>query len=237
VPLGADEGELGNSIRTADTLSGRLQAPVEPGLYEVRYILNEGRRTLASVQVEILEAEVSIEAPPVVRVTEDLRVAWSNTIDGRDFITIVPLGADEGTIGSSIRASTGSPADLQAPAEPGLYEVRYVLNEGRRTLASATVEVVAADVPINQGAELQVPDTVAPGATITVNWTGGVAGGDQRVALAMPSQPDFTWIEAQPTTEGPPLEFQAPMEPGTYEFRYLDIDNREVLSRVTFEVK
>ena len=238
VPLGADEGTLGNSIRASADQPGGLQAPAEPGFYEIRYMLNEGRRTLATAQIEIAAAEVAIEvSATIIRATDEFRVTWSSTIDGRDFITIVPLGADEGTLGTSIRASAGSPGDLEAPVQPGLYEVRYVLNEGRRTIATTTIEVVAADAALNQGATLDVPETVAPGATFAVNWTAEVTGGDQRITLAAPDQADFTWIAMKAAADGPPLEFQAPAEPGFYEIRFLDIGRQEVLSRVIFEVR
>lgn len=77
-------------------------------------------------------------------------------------------------------------------AAPGLYEVRYILNEGRRTLASISFEVVAADAPMDDGAGLSVPPRGAAGAAITVSWTGGSDSADQRIALAHADQADFT---------------------------------------------
>jgi len=237
VPLGADEGALGNSVRGNQDTPADLQAPAEPGLYEVRYVLNEGRRTLATVEIEIVEAEVTLTAPEVVRATAEFDVSWSNAINGRDFITIVPFGADEGELGASIRANQDSPGELEAPEEPGLYEIRYVLNEGRRTIAVVEIEVVAADAQLNLGVVLEVPETVGAGETFAVSWTQAEAGGDQRVSLARADQADFSWVGVQSAADGPPLEFEAPAEPGFYEVRFLDIDRRAVLSRAIVEVR
>jgi len=239
VPVGADEGALGNYVRANADQPADLQAPAEPGFYEVRYVLDEGRVTLATAMIELVEAEVTIEAATaIVRAGGEVRVTWTGTVSTRDFIAIVPLGAAEGTLaGYYLAANDAGAATLIAPDEPGFYEVRYILNEGRRTLASATIEVVPADAQINQGATLEVPAIVAPGAAFSVSWTAEVTGGDQRITLASPDQPDFTWIAMQSAAAGPPLEFTAPSAPGFYEIRFLDIASQTVLSRATIEVR
>ncbi len=180
---------------------------------------------------------MTLTAPEVVRATAEFDVSWSNAINGRDFITIVPFGADEGELGASIRANQDSPGELEAPEEPGLYEIRYVLNEGRRTIAVVEIEVVAADAQLNLGVVLEVPETVGAGETFAVSWTQAEAGGDQRVSLARADQADFSWVGVQSAADGPPLEFEAPAEPGFYEVRFLDIDRRAVLSRAIVEVR
>ena len=73
---------------------------------------------------------------------------------------------------------------LTAPAETGLYEIRYVLDEGSKTLASSPLEVVAADAPLDDGAGLSAPASATPGETITVSWTISPDDADRRVALA-----------------------------------------------------
>ena len=172
VPLGADQGALGNWIRASVAMPADLQAPSAPGLYEVRYVLNEDRRTLAVAQIEIVEAEVTITAPPTAVAGARIEVSWSNTIDGRDFITIVPLGANQGTQGDSVRANAEMPAVLQAPAAPGLYEVRYVLNEGRRTIAAAKIEIVQPAVSVT------APPVAVAGMTFEVSWAPALGDRD-----------------------------------------------------------
>ncbi|PVA12000.1 hypothetical protein DC366_03525 [Pelagivirga sediminicola] len=234
---GADEGKVNSHIRVKDASEGRLTAPGTPGLYELRYVLEEGRRTLASVQFEAVEAEVGISGPGTVRAGTDLDVSWSSTINASDFVTIVPMGTDEGKVSAHIRAGSATEGRLKAPGTPGLYELRYVLENGRRTLASAPLEVVAADAPLDDGAGLTVPETAAPGETITVTWTGGGEGADQRIALARKDQPDFGWITANKIGPEQTMELTLPDQPGLYEVRYLDISGQKLLGRSVVVVK
>ncbi|SDU13126.1 vWA domain-containing protein [Halopseudomonas salegens] len=239
VPAGADEGERGTWTRVGSATATNLVAPAEPGMYELRYILDKGRSTVASAPVEVVAAEVSLVAPDVVRQGEPMRVSWSTIIHRRDYVVIVPLGADEGTRPSDYwrRVASTNQHDFAAPQQEGLYEVRYVLNEGGKTAASTVVEIVDATAQIDSGAELKAPASGQPGDTVVVTWTGGSDGADQRIALAGAEQQDFTWIEAQATNEEGELSFVLPAESGVYEFRYLDIRAQEVLSRAIIEVE
>src|SRR5690606_40595435 len=128
-----------------------------PGIYELRYVLEEGRRTLASEIVEVVEGDFSFTEPNQVIRGAAFAVSWRGTIKSCDFITIVPAGSEEGKVEGHIRVRDHSEGRLTAPGTPGLYELRYVLEEGRRTLASAIVEVVDAE------AVLAGPRTVRAG--------------------------------------------------------------------------
>ncbi len=237
VPADADVGTVDNHIRVKDDDKGRLTAPGAPGLYELRYVLEEGRRTLASVPVEVVEAEVSISGPGIVRAGTDVDITWSATINGSDFITIVPAEADEGKVEAHIRTRDATEGRIKAPEAIGLYEIRYVLEEGRSTLASAPLEVLAADAPLDDGAGLDVPASARPGDVITISWKGGSDSADQRISLARVDQPDFSWIAAYKVGADKIMELKIPEEPGRYEVRFLDISGRKVLGRAIVEVK
>ena len=77
VPMGAEEGDHGDYTRVGDETEGTLRAPAEAGLYEVRYVLDEGKRTLASVEIEIVAAEASVSAPGLAIAGESFPVSWS----------------------------------------------------------------------------------------------------------------------------------------------------------------
>lgn len=237
VPAGADEGSHGTYVDVGNKTSGNLVAPGNPGLYEVRYVLKEGRRTQAVQPVEVVEAVLTIGGPDVVRASSVMRVAWSQAIHPHDRITIVPSGVDEGSHGTYIDAGSTTSGDLKVPKETGLYEVRYVLKEGRRTLASHAFEVVDADAPLDDGAGLSAPAQAGAGQTVTVSWTGGADSADRRIALAHADQADFSWIAAHKTGTAQSLELMMPQEAGTYEVRYLDVSGRKVLGRAIVEVK
>ena len=237
VPVGTKEGTRGNYLRAGKNTEGALKAPAEPGLYELRYILDEGKKTLANAAIEVVEAEIGISGPGIVRAGSDVDVTWSSTISASDIINIVPAGADEGTRNIYFRTGDKTKGRLTAPAETGLYEIRYMLDEGKKTIASAPLEVVAADAPLDDGAGLSVPASAAPGETITITWTGASDSADQRISLARKEQPDFSWISVQSVGEEKSMELTMPDEAGIYEIRFLDIAGRQLLGRSVVEVK
>ena len=126
---------------------------------------------------------------------------------------------------------------LPAPSETGLYEIRYILDAGSRTLARHMLEVVEETAALDTGGSLSVPSTASAGERVEVSWTSSSDSTDQRITLARPDQADFTWIEAQRTNNEPPLFFTLPTEPGHYEFRLLDVTARTILSRSIIEVR
>ena len=237
VPAGADEGKYGDYIRVRDKLEGSLIVPAEAGLYEVRYVLQEGNRTLARSNLELTEAEIGIAAPPVVRAGTKVRVSWSASVHPQDYVTIVPAGAKEGSYGDYVRVRNHLHADLTVPGEEGLYEVRYILHQGDRTMASAPLEVIAADAPLDDGAGLTAPGEASPGTTITVSWSGGSDSTDQRISIARADQPDFSWVTVHRIKGDTSMNLTVPKEPGTYEIRYLDISNRKILGRSILQVR
>ncbi len=195
LPMGADEGELGTWSRVGSSSTQTdLVAPSDPGMYELRYVLDEGRRTLASAAIEVISVEIEVSGPDVVRAGDQLRVMWSDRVNDRDLVTILPLGADEGELGEWARVgSSQMQRDFTAPDVTGMYEVRYVLDEGRLTLGRHVFEVVDATATLGNGVLLEVPETAAPGATITVTWSGNETGINQRIALARSDQALFTY--------------------------------------------
>ena len=115
------------------------------------------------------EYDVSVSAPDSALAGSAFDVSWTGTVHYRDFVTIVPMGADAGTRDNYFRVGKDDGTDsLKAPAETGLYEVRYVLNEGRRTVASQTIEVTEPEVTVS------APDSALAGSAFDVSWTGTV---------------------------------------------------------------
>lgn len=237
VPVGAGEGSLGNYIRTKNKMEGSLTAPGEPGLYELRYMLEAGRKTLASTPVEVVSAEIEINGPDIARTQTDIDVTWSTIINKRDFIVLVPVGADEGSLGTYMRVKNKTEGRLEAPDQPGLYELRYVLEAGRKTVARVPLEVVSADTPLDDGVDLVAPSKAGKGEVITIKWAGTVDSSDQRMSLARKGQPDFSWISVQPVGEEKTMDLTVPDEAGIYEIRFLDVAGQKLLGREAIEVE
>ena len=131
VPLDAKADEIGNHLRTKDATSGALRAPGDTGLYEVRYVRDEGRTVAGRRTIEVTPPRAVVKAPDSVVAGARFQVSWTNPVAGRDIVTIVPAGSDEGTIAEHLRVRDDKQGELTAPGDPGLYEVRYVLDEGR----------------------------------------------------------------------------------------------------------
>ncbi|MGO3356458.1 MAG: vWA domain-containing protein [Oceanisphaera sp.] len=237
VPANADANRHKNHIRTKNNTDGRLTAPGESGLYELRYVLEAGRKVLASAPIEVVSAEVGISGPSVVRAGSSIDARWSSTINSRDFITLAPMGAEENYLKHHIRTKNKREGRLSAPDAIGLYELRYVLEASRQVLARASVEVVGANAPLDYGAGLVVPESATAGEVITIRWTGAFDSGDQRIALARQDQADFSWVTAHSVGEEKTITLTMPDEVGLYEIRFLDIAGRKLLGRAVIRVK
>ncbi len=70
----------GNNLVVRDGSSGTLSAPADPGMYELRYILREGSKTLARAQIEVALPEVTIAAPATVLAGARFEVSWTGAI-------------------------------------------------------------------------------------------------------------------------------------------------------------
>ena len=237
VPMGADEGSHGDYTRVRDAAEGNLQAPADTGMYEIRYVLDEGKRTMASQPIEITAPEVTLSAQDKLRAGDALRVEWAGAVHPQDYITLVPMGTPDGDHAEYFRVRDGSSHDITAPDQPGLYELRYMLNEGRRVMARHTVEILAADAPLSSGASLSAPDSAAAGSQIEVGWSVDSTSADQRITLARADQAIFTWLSATKVDGPPPLSITLPDEPGSYELRFLDVTNQSVLARKVLVVE
>ncbi len=118
-----------------------LVVPLAPGEYEVRYLSGAEGAVLASVPVTVTETVVVIQAPAEVDAGATFTVTWQGPNSANDYLTVVPVGAPEGTQGSVAFTLWGPALELTAPDAPGSYEVRYVNGLYRASLGSVPVTV------------------------------------------------------------------------------------------------
>ncbi len=238
VPAGAPENEFGNYQVVRDASEVALTMPADPGMYELRYLMREGPKVLATAMIELTPPEVSVTGPEQIRAGDDIAVEWTGTVSTNDYINLVPMGAADDKFGTYLTVREATSATLEAPSDPGLYELRYVLREGTRVLARHTVEVLAADAALNTGGALTAPDSAAPGSTIDVSWQVDSTSADQRITLARGNQAIFTWLQAVKITDGATgVQIDLPNDPGVYELRFLDVAGQEVLARKVITVE
>ena len=148
-------GSRSQRSRVRGNTSTTLVAPSEPGDYELRYQLNQNREVMGRLPVRVVDARVAVAAPAQVEADERFDVRWSEPIHSRDRVTIVPVDAAEdarGSRGQRTRVRNNTSRSLTAPSEPGDYEVRYQLNQDRRVMGRAFVEVVPTGTAIPEAA-------------------------------------------------------------------------------------
>jgi len=231
VPAKAEDGTYGNYDRLEDRTEGELRAPAEPGFYEVRLQLNAGDRVLSRTPIEVVDADVTVSAPAQVVVGSAFPVTWqAEGLHPRDYVTIVPAGADDGTYGDYDRMEGDAEGELRAPVEPGLYEVRLQLDAGDRVLARASVEVVDADVTVSAPAQAVV------GSAFPVTWQAEGLHPRDYVTIVPAAADDGAYGDYDRMEGDAEGELRAPAEPGLYEVRLqLDAGDR-VLARAPVEV-
>jgi len=125
---------------------GQVRTPGEPGELEARYharVAEGGTRVVGrSPAFASLPIEASVNAPDEIPAGTTFDVPWQGPNNDGDYLTIVPTGTRDGTrAGNWTATNRGNPATLTAPAEPGQYEVRYILREGHTTIARVVVTV------------------------------------------------------------------------------------------------
>lgn len=134
----------GQYARYADTSRGspaRVEAPVDAGPAEIRYMSGQGTKVLARRPITVAAPQVTLKAPAKAVAGTTVAVAWTGPNNPGDYFTIVAKSAADGTSNQTVPASRGSPASLRTPAQPGTAEIRYVSGQGNRVLARADLEL------------------------------------------------------------------------------------------------
>ena len=188
--------------------------PPEPGEYEVRYTLNQDRVVIARATITVTALTASLDAPESVIAGAALAVGWTGPDYRNDFISISEVDAREGTYETYTYTREGTPLTVAAPLVPGTYELRYVLNQDKKTAASRTIEVL----PVT--ARLEATDSAPAGAELEVTWTGPDYRNDF-VSVARPGDNPGAYENYTNAREGSPLSVTMPAIPGSYELRYV----------------
>jgi Ca-activated chloride channel family protein len=204
-------------VRDAADASVRVETPAAAGAYELRYVSpRRGYSVLARAPLQVTEVQASIEAPAQAQSGTRITVTARGPVATGHWIGFAEVGATAGMALDYARP-TGevSEVELRVPAEPGDYELRYVLNESERVLVSRPIKVLASSVYVRGPAEVAAGSTVeveASGPLDGSHWIGfapaGGAPGEYR---------DYTRPEAGTTR----YTLRAPSEPGDYELRYV----------------
>ena len=228
-----DEVYLDYEYVTDESGTAELRLPAEAATLEARYhveLPEGGTRVVGrSAPFASVQATVTLDLPAEVAGGTAFDVAWTGPDNERDYLTVVPADAPDGQYQQYRYTRENSTLQFTAPVEPGDYEVRYQSDYGDEVVARAPFTVTASAIT------LDVPAEVAAGTSFDVAWTG--PNGNRDYLTVVPADAaDDTYQEYSYTSEGPTLDFTAPITPGRYEVRYQSDRERGVFARQAFTV-
>ena len=207
-------------IRYAYTQSGtpvELLMPAAPGNYELRYVLNEGGKVLATRPITTTPVTANLDAADTANAGDELLVTWDGPDYNNDYISVAKIDANGNRYEKYTYTASGSPLQLKMPVEPGQYELRYVMAQDSTVIATRPVNVT------NIHATLNAPETAKVGESIVVEWTGPDYKSDY-IDVASPTPvatAQTRYINYSYTESGSPTRLQMPTEPGDYVIRYV----------------
>ena len=221
VPAGYTKtsGELSYAY-TNQGSSLELQAPTQAGAYELRYIADasDGRRALTTIPLEVLEAHAELAFNPEVSLGQEVEVYWKGPNTKNDYIDLVPRGEmSTRSERSYFYTKRGNPFKLRVPAEPGEYDIRYILQGPEKRFILAREPLSLRDV----SASLSFPNTAAAGANLEISWQGPAAKNDYidivpRGYTNTRGEKSYAY-----TKTGNPLSLRLPGTAGEYDVRYI----------------
>ncbi|MDQ8190654.1 vWA domain-containing protein [Roseibacillus persicicus] len=207
----------------------QIQAPMTPGAAEIRYIVGQGRETLARVDIELTEATVTLSAPETIVAGSDVQIEWTGPNNAGDFITVVPKDLPEKKWAKYAYTDIGSPMKVAAPLDAGEAEIRYIGGQGRDTLARIPITIEAPTIVLTAAASAEA------GSKVNVEWTAPNNQGDF-ITIVPKSTPEKKWLKYVYANAESPAGIQAPDEAGEAEIRYIAAQDRRTLARVSITI-
>lgn len=164
-----------------------VPAPPDAGSYVLRYLTTPDDRILARRDLTVTVPPVALRAPDTVRAGDVFRVQVEGDTDPMDWIALVHATSGDGRVWSRSRihqAEAGA-ATLEAPPDPGAYEVRYVTD-----VAPSRIRARVAVTVTPRAVSLTAPDRATAGAAIEVRVAGQPRVSDWLVVVPTEAGPD-----------------------------------------------
>lgn len=217
VPEGAPVGDWESYCYTGSGSPVILQAPLEAGVYEIRYSTEQvyPNPTLFTETITVITTDYAVMAPKEAMAGSSMFVSFVGPNNPGDYVTIVPAGTPEGTWAGYFYTSNGNPGTLAVPVEPGDYEIRYSTEQTSPNPTLATTYITVIPVEIT----LAAPETVTAGEGFLVEWTGPDGTLDY-ITIVPAGSPEGSYESYAYTSAGSPVSLNAPSEPGAYEIWY-----------------
>lgn len=207
----------------------RLNMPLEPGEYEVRYVISQDRTIKAIQTITVESVDASLDFAPTAKIAEPFLVNWQGPDYKNDYIAVAEIGEKANKYINYTYTNKGSPLRVIMPTKPGQYEIRYIANGSPdQILASReiTVESVEASLTL-------VGDALASEPAL-IEWTGPDYKNDYIGVAEVGAQKYLTYTY---TRNGSPLRLKMPEKPGTYELLYYLGQGKTIIAREQIQVK
>ena len=228
--IGANNNKYINYTYTRDGSPLGLQMPVDPGTYQIRYILSQDRKVMATRNIEVSGLEVSVDAPETAIAGDTITVDWTGPDYQNDYVSVAEVGQADNAYKGYTYTREGNPLQLLLPLEAGDYEVRYIISQDRTVAARQPLRID----PVT--ATLSAKASAPAGGALTVNWEGPDYQADF-IAISEAGSKESQYTTFTYTREGSPLNVQVPAEPGNYELRYTaSTVGRKVITSQSLEV-
>ena len=218
--------------RGGDQKTVKFMAPIEPGQYALRYVLN-GKprdRDLAAATFTVTDVSATVSPPNTpIEAGSKFQVSWDGPDTRQDFISLTDVNAGPFTYTYGYQyTNRGNPVTLTAPTAAGEYVVRYVMRgqNGPKNRALAEATIIVGSVT----ATLDAPAEVPAGSNFQVGYTGPDG---QRNYIAIgeveidPGKIDYRY--GYSLARDNPVELTAPAKPGDYAVRYIQEGNKAVV--------
>lgn len=199
---------------TAAVTELELMPPSEPGEYELRYVLNERERIIATRPITVTASAVSVSGPSTAMAGDTVNIKATGPEGSGHWIGFAPAGSDVTSYRDYMRPQGAqTEGSLMAPTEAGDYELRYVLNEREKIVASQPIKVTAAV------AKLDAPASMATREEITVRWAGP-RHAQHWIGFVKRDTLDYLDYAQVPLT-GDTVALRAPDEAGDYDLVFV----------------
>lgn len=227
-----------------DKATVAIGGPSTAGEYEVRYVLDSPRLILARKPITVTDSQYVLRAPESAPVGSVLTVEWEGPMTDGDFLTLIAAGSEKVfQNGVTARLAEGEPAKITVPAEPGQYEIRYILANGY-TLYPGMQHVVQASRAIeitDVSASLSAPASAVGGSTIDVVWDGPPQDWENDWLSvvetgAAKSNRDSTAKLSKAGEALKPAPIRVPAVPGEYEIVYIIQPGQRIIARTPITI-
>lgn len=229
----------GGAAVVSETSAGKVDATVAPGTYDVDVvrasdglkgsakgvvIQPQAQKTVTIALNFPVEATIAVEPASTGMAGTNVKVTWTGPDRRGDYVAIAKKEDQPGVEQSYAYTARGNPSEIRLPVASGTYEIRYVLGYPYRVLAKVDYVVTAA------AATLTAPESAGAGSELSVEFTGPPANSSDYITITKPDARDNEYMEYSYTSRGSPAKLRAPLDPGTYELRFVQAGSK-VLAR------